>query len=60
MKNIVVLGATSAIAEATCRIYANSGSTFLLLGRDLNKLSAVADDLKTRGATSTTTVVCDP
>jgi decaprenylphospho-beta-D-erythro-pentofuranosid-2-ulose 2-reductase len=49
-KKILVLGATSGIAEATCRIWAAEGASLFLVGRNADKLAAVAADLKTRGA----------
>jgi decaprenylphospho-beta-D-erythro-pentofuranosid-2-ulose 2-reductase len=48
--NIVIAGATSAIAQAWARLHAVQGAEFYLLGRDINKLSAVKSDLLTRGA----------
>src|SRR4051812_47059331 len=50
MKKILVLGATSGIAEATCRIWAAQGAQLFLVARNAEKLAAVAADLKTRGA----------
>lgn len=48
--NIVIAGATSAIAQAWARLRAVQGDSFYLLGRDSNKLDAVKNDLLTRGA----------
>lgn len=50
MKKIVVLGALSEIAEATCRLYAAEGARLLLTGRSEERLQAVAGDLRVRGA----------
>jgi short-subunit dehydrogenase len=50
MTRIVVLGALSDIAEATCRLYAAEGARLLLAGRDKSRLEAVAADLRVRGA----------
>lgn len=47
---IVILGALSAVAEATARIYAEEGAAILLAGRDAKRLEAVAQDLRVRGA----------
>lgn len=47
---VVVLGALSAIGEATARLYAAEGWSLALAGRDADKLEAVAADLRTRGA----------
>jgi short-subunit dehydrogenase len=58
-KKILVLGATSGIAEATCRIWASEGASLFLVARNQEKLSAVAADLKTRGAAYVDTAVTD-
>ena len=58
-KKILVLGATSGIAEATCRIWAAQGAQMFLVARDAEKLAAVAADLKTRGAAYIGTAVAD-
>src|SRR5262249_1613115 len=47
---IIILGATSAIAEATARIWAAKGARFILVGRNVARLDAIATDLKARGA----------
>ena len=49
-KRIVILGATSAIAEATARIWAAQGAHLALVGRDMARLQSIAADLATRGA----------
>jgi len=59
MKKILVLGATSGIAEATCRIWAAEGAQLFLVARNAEKLAAVAADLKTRGAAFVDTAVAD-
>jgi short-subunit dehydrogenase len=56
---VIVLGATSAIAEATARLYASEGAELLLVGRKLERLAAVAADLRLRGATRVETAICD-
>ncbi len=48
--NIVIFGATSAIAQAWARLHAAQGASFYLLGRDVGKLKTVKNDLLTRGA----------
>src|SRR6266567_8876829 len=58
-KKILVLGATSGIAEATCRIWAAQGAQMFLVARNPEKLAAVAADLKTRGAAYIGTAVAD-
>jgi short-subunit dehydrogenase len=47
---IIILGALSGIAEATCRDLAKDGAELLLVGRGAARLQAVADDLIVRGA----------
>lgn len=47
---MLVLGATSAIAMATMRIYAVRGAKFYLVARNAEKLAVVAADLRVRGA----------
>jgi len=49
MKEILVIGATSAIAAACMRRWASSPSAMTLVGRDKEKLAAVRDDLVARG-----------
>jgi decaprenylphospho-beta-D-erythro-pentofuranosid-2-ulose 2-reductase len=49
-RRVVVLGAYSDIAEATCRLYAAEGAKMVLAGRDAERLARVADDLRVRGA----------
>ena len=56
---VLVLGATSGIAEATCRIWAFQGARLFLVARNAEKLAAVAQDLRTRGASSVETAVAD-
>ena len=58
-RKILVLGATSGIAEATCRIWAAQGASLFLVARNAEKLAAVAADLKTRGAAYVDTAVAD-
>lgn len=58
-KRYLVLGATSGIAEATCRIWAQEGANLFLVGRSAEKLNAVATDLRVRGAAYVDTAVTD-
>ena len=48
--NVLVVGATSAIAQATARVWAARGASFYLAGRRDTLLVACADDLRVRGA----------
>lgn len=50
MRKIFVLGAASAIAEATLRHFVEEGAAFYLVDLDAAKLEALAGDLKVRGA----------
>lgn len=58
-KRILVLGATSGIAEACCRLWAERGETLYLVGRSPEKLASVAADLQTRGAAFVESAVAD-
>jgi len=59
MVRVIILGAASAIAEATARLYAKEGADLLLVGRQREKLEAIAADLKLRGAARAEVVVRD-
>jgi decaprenylphospho-beta-D-erythro-pentofuranosid-2-ulose 2-reductase len=50
MRRILIMGATSAIAEATAREFARNGDALMLVGRSAERLQAIAADLKVRGA----------
>ena len=56
---VIILGATSAIAAATARLYAGEGADLLLVGRNAEQLAAVAADLKLRGAARAEVAVRD-
>ena len=56
---ILILGATSAIAQAYARRRASEGSTFVLAGRQVNRLAEVQADLMARGALSAESFVLD-
>jgi len=58
-KRILVLGATSGIAEACCRLWADRGDSLYLVARNADRLGAVAADMRTRGAASVDTAVAD-
>lgn len=58
-KHIVILGATSAIAEAVARLWAGEGAHLVLAGRNAERLRAIADDLRIRGAAAAHVVVLD-
>lgn len=52
MQRIVIVGATSAIAHAAARLWAERGSALFLVGRNAERLEANAADLRVRGAAS--------
>jgi decaprenylphospho-beta-D-erythro-pentofuranosid-2-ulose 2-reductase len=56
-KRIVIIGATSAIAQHTARIWAQQGQKdFVLIGRDLTRLSRIEADLNARGLDNRTQI----
>jgi decaprenylphospho-beta-D-erythro-pentofuranosid-2-ulose 2-reductase len=59
MQSILVIGATSAIAEATCRLYAARNARLCLVGRNTQRLNDIAADLRTRGASTVTVHTLD-
>jgi len=50
LKQVMIIGATSAIAQSVARLYAVRGARMFLVGRNPARLEAVADDLRVRGA----------
>ena len=50
MRKILIIGATSAIAEATARLFAARGDALFLVARNATRLEAIRADLATRGA----------
>ncbi len=50
MKRILVIGATSGIAQATARLWAAQGHSLYLAGRARERLDTLAADLRVRGA----------
>lgn len=50
MQKVVIIGATSAIAEATARLYAARGARLFLVARNKNRLDDIAADLRVRGS----------
>lgn len=54
MKKVLIIGATSAIATACARLWAEQGSEFFLVGRNNEKLEQTAADLRARGAKAVT------
>lgn len=59
MRRVVIFGATSAIAEATARLFAGKGDRICLVGRRPDRLEEIAADLRVRGAPQVEVVVAD-
>ena len=59
MKKILVIGATSLIAEHCARIWAKRGDSLFLVGRDHNRLDILTSDLLLRGASEVQNYVLD-
>ncbi len=58
-RQVLIVGATSGIAVEVARAYAERGATLLLAGRNSDRLRAVADDLRVRGAVAVDTALLD-
>jgi decaprenylphospho-beta-D-erythro-pentofuranosid-2-ulose 2-reductase len=58
-QNILIIGATSGIAEAVARRYAEQGARLFMVARNNNKLQAISTDLVARGAKDVQTFVMD-
>ena len=59
MKKILVIGATSAIAEQCSRIWADRGDELYLVARNEERIKTIATDLRMRGATYVNTYCTD-
>jgi short-subunit dehydrogenase len=59
MDKIVILGATSEIAQQVQRIFAREGKSLCLVARSAERLDAVAADLRVRGAKEIITFTAD-
>jgi decaprenylphospho-beta-D-erythro-pentofuranosid-2-ulose 2-reductase len=59
MQRILIVGATSAIALAAARLFAQRGDTLHLLARSEERLEALAADLRLRGARAVSHAVFD-
>ncbi len=58
-QNIVIIGATSAMAECCARVWAARGARMVLLARDAARAENVAADLRVRGAPFVQTLAFD-
>jgi decaprenylphospho-beta-D-erythro-pentofuranosid-2-ulose 2-reductase len=59
LRRVLIVGAGSAIAQASARIFAARGDALFLVGRKAPVLEAMAMDLKVRGAAQVCTEVLD-
>lgn len=59
MQRVLVIGASSAIATATARCYAERGARLFLIARDAVRLGVLAADLAVRGAEIAGTATLD-
>ena len=59
MKNWIILGATSAIAEEVMRLWAGRGYKLFLVARNQEKMDMISADLIVRGAAQVETFVMD-
>ena len=59
MTNVLIVGATSAIAHETAKHFAAAGDRLFLVARNAEKLATVANDLSVRGAAQVETFVLD-
>lgn len=59
MKNWIIVGATSAIAESVCRLWASRGYKLFLVARNPDKLSSLRADYQVRGADAVDSFVMD-
>lgn len=56
---ILILGATSALAQETAKNFAKDGASFVLVARSAYKLNAISGDLSVRGAKEVETIEAD-
>src|SRR6185312_5395322 len=56
---ILILGATSALAQETAKHFAKDGASFVLVARSAPKLDAIGSDLRVRGAKEVETIEAD-
>lgn len=59
MKKVLIIGATSLIAEHCARLWAARGYEFFLVARNAEHLQTIANDLKVRGAFNISTMCFD-
>lgn len=59
MRKVLILGATSMIAQHCCRLWAAQGDALYLVGRNQERLESIAADARVRGANSVHTACID-
>ncbi|MEZ8724408.1 SDR family oxidoreductase [Vibrio pomeroyi] len=59
MQNIIIIGATSAMAKEVAKLYAIEKANLYLIARDSSKLDTIKQDLTVRGANTVHTVQFD-
>jgi short-subunit dehydrogenase len=59
MRKVLVIGATSAIAQAAMRHFAAAGDDLFLVARNADKLQAIANDIEVRGGRRIATATLD-
>jgi decaprenylphospho-beta-D-erythro-pentofuranosid-2-ulose 2-reductase len=59
VRRILILGASSAIAEHTARLFAARGEQLVLVARNAQRLKTISDDLRVRGAKDVDYLVAD-
>ncbi|WP_426960005.1 SDR family NAD(P)-dependent oxidoreductase [Muricoccus radiodurans] len=59
VRTLLVLGATSAIAQALARRYSEAGGRCVLAARNVGRLADIAADLRARGAPEVVIEICD-
>jgi short-subunit dehydrogenase len=59
MKKVLIIGATSAIAQEVAKIYADEKSSMAIVARNTQMLDVIAQDLKVRGALSVESIALE-
>lgn len=59
MQRVLIIGATSAIAEAVARRYASRAASLHIIGRSTERMVTIANDLLVRGAAQVTSGILD-
>ncbi|MCS6996222.1 MAG: SDR family oxidoreductase [Casimicrobiaceae bacterium] len=59
MQHLLVVGSTSAVAQAFLRMHAQRGACLTLVARSAERLAPVAADARVRGAAAVRELICD-